>query len=118
MGIRDMSVEAEHGLPLIPNSPSAASFGLSDSIDEKAMLATGANHTVDNVVFHDAIFRTEGTHMECLYAIGVPGFTLRNAIGPRVATPVVRVTARAAGATGGEDRSAERAAGGLEFPRA
>ena len=28
MGIRDMSVEAEHGLPLIPNSPSAAGFGL------------------------------------------------------------------------------------------
>ena len=46
--------------------------------DEKAMLAIGANLTVDNVVFHDAIFRTEGTHMECLYAIGVPGFTLRN----------------------------------------
>ena len=49
-------------------------------VDEKAMLATGANHTVDNVTFHDAIFRTEGTHMECLYAIGVPGFTLRNSL--------------------------------------
>jgi hypothetical protein len=44
------------------------------------MLATGANHTVDNVTFHDAIFRTAGTHMECLYAIGVPGFTLRNSL--------------------------------------
>ena len=42
------------------------------------MLATGAGLTVDNVDFHDAIYRTDGTHMECLYAIGVPGFTLRN----------------------------------------
>jgi hypothetical protein len=46
--------------------------------DEKAMLATGARHTVDNVTFHDAVYKTDGTHMECLYAIGVPGFTLRN----------------------------------------
>jgi hypothetical protein len=49
-------------------------------VDEKAMLAVGANLTVDNVVFHDAIYRTSGVHMECLYAIGVPGFTLRNSI--------------------------------------
>ena len=35
-------------------------------VDEKAMLATGANHTVDNVTFHDAIFRTDG------HAHGVP----------------------------------------------
>ncbi len=46
--------------------------------DEKAMLAVGANLTVDNVVFHDAVYKTDGVHMECLYAIGVPGFTLRN----------------------------------------
>ena len=46
--------------------------------DEKAMLATGANLTVDNVTFHDAVYRTDGVHMECLYAIMVPGFTLRN----------------------------------------
>ena len=46
--------------------------------DEKAMLAAGANHTIDNVTFHDAIYRTDGVHMECVYAIGVPGFTLRN----------------------------------------
>ena len=51
---------------------------LGNVADEKAMLATGANHTVDNVIFHDAIYRTDGVHMECLYAIGVPGFTLRN----------------------------------------
>jgi chitodextrinase len=47
-------------------------------VDEKGMLATGANLTVDNVTFHDAVYRTQGVHMECLYAIGVPGFTLRN----------------------------------------
>jgi Fe-S oxidoreductase len=52
MGIRDMSVEAEHGLPLIPNSPSAASFGLTDSIDEKAMLAP----IVDNAIPFDAVW--------------------------------------------------------------
>ena len=47
-------------------------------VDEKAMLASGANLTVDNVDFHDAVYKTNGVHMECLYAIGVPGFTLRN----------------------------------------
>src|ERR687895_917886 len=47
-------------------------------VDEKAMLAVGANLTVDNVDFHDAVYRTSGVHMECLYAIGVPGFILRN----------------------------------------
>ena len=52
MGIRDMSVEAEHGLPLIPNSPSAASFGLTDSIDQKAMLAP----IVDNAIPYDAVW--------------------------------------------------------------
>ena len=52
MGIRDMSVEAEHGLPLIPNSPSAASFGLTDAIDEKAMLAP----IVDNAIPYDAVW--------------------------------------------------------------
>jgi Fe-S oxidoreductase len=52
MGIRDMSVEAEHGLPLIPNSPSAASFGLTDAIDLKAMLAP----IVDNAIPYDAVW--------------------------------------------------------------
>jgi Fe-S oxidoreductase len=52
MGIRDMSVEAEHGLPLIPNSPSAASFGLTDSIDEKAMLTP----IVDTAIPFDAVW--------------------------------------------------------------
>jgi Fe-S oxidoreductase len=52
MGIRDMSVEAEHGLPLIPNSPSAASFGLTDSINEKALMAP----IVDNAIPFDAVW--------------------------------------------------------------
>src|SRR4029450_6508043 len=52
MGIRDMSVEAEHGLPLIPNSPSAASFGLTDVIDQKAMLSP----IVDNAIPYDAVW--------------------------------------------------------------
>jgi hypothetical protein len=47
-------------------------------VDEKVMLATGQHQTVNNVTFHDAIYKTDGTHMECLYAIGVEGFTLRN----------------------------------------
>jgi Fe-S oxidoreductase len=52
MGIRDMSVEAEHGLPLIPNSPSAASFGLSDSISQDRLLAP----IVDNAIPYDAVW--------------------------------------------------------------
>jgi Fe-S oxidoreductase/nitrate reductase gamma subunit len=52
MGIREMSVEAEHGLPLIPNSPSAAAFGLTDVIDEKAMLKP----IVDNAIPFDAVW--------------------------------------------------------------
>jgi Fe-S oxidoreductase len=52
MGIREMSVEAEHGLPLIPNSPSASSFGLADSIDQKALLAP----IVDNAIPYDAVW--------------------------------------------------------------
>ena len=50
--------------------------------DEKAMLATGSNITIDNVLFHDAVLTPAGqsrdVHMECVYAIGVPGFTIRN----------------------------------------
>lgn len=52
MGIRDMSVEAEHGLPLIPNSPSAASFGLTDAIDEQQLLRP----IVDNAIPYDAVW--------------------------------------------------------------
>src|SRR5215213_6792540 len=52
MGIRDMSVEAEHGLPLIPNSPSAASFGLVDVIDTKSMTVP----IVDTAIPYDAVW--------------------------------------------------------------
>jgi len=52
MGIRDMTVEAELGLPLIPNSPSASSFGLSDAIDQKALLSP----IVDNAIPYDAVW--------------------------------------------------------------
>jgi Fe-S oxidoreductase len=52
MGIREMSVEAEEGLPLIPNSPSAASFGLTDAIDEKELLRP----IVDNAIPYDAVW--------------------------------------------------------------
>jgi hypothetical protein len=47
-------------------------------VDEKGLLVTGDNHTINNVEFHDAVLRTEGIHMECVYAIGVDGFTIRN----------------------------------------
>jgi chitodextrinase len=46
--------------------------------DEKGALISGSNFTFDNVYFHDAVLRTPGVHMECLYAIVVPGFTIRN----------------------------------------
>ena len=52
MGIRDMSVEAEHGLPLIPNSPSAATFGLTDKVDQQALMAP----IVDNAIPFDAVW--------------------------------------------------------------
>ena len=49
------------------------------------MLVSGSNLTVDNVIFHDAVLRhRHGVHMECMYAIGVPGFTLRNSTLPRL----------------------------------
>jgi hypothetical protein len=60
------------------NGTTVKNASIGNVVDEKAMLASGANLTVDNVTFHDAVYRTDGTHMECLYAIGVPGFTIRN----------------------------------------
>ena len=47
-------------------------------VDEKGLLVTGANQTIDNVEFHDAVLKTPGYHMECAYAIGAPGLTVRN----------------------------------------
>src|SRR3954468_4244608 len=53
MGIREMSVEAEHGLPLIPNSPSVRdSYGLDDSLRAEALLSP----IVDNAIPYDAVW--------------------------------------------------------------
>jgi Fe-S oxidoreductase len=52
MGVRHMSEEAERGLPLIPNSPSAAGFGLTDRLDQQAMLAP----IVDTAIPFDAVW--------------------------------------------------------------
>jgi hypothetical protein len=53
-------------------------------LDEKGLLISGDNHTIDNVLFHDAVMSSAGeandVHMECVYAIGVPGITIRNSI--------------------------------------
>ncbi len=46
--------------------------------DEKGALVSGSNFTFDNVLFHDVRLATAGVHNECVYAIVVPGFTIRN----------------------------------------
>jgi hypothetical protein len=52
--------------------------------DEKGALVSGTNFTFDNVLFHDAIMtpggEASGVHMECVYAIVVPGMTVRNSV--------------------------------------
>jgi Fe-S oxidoreductase len=53
MGIRDMSVEAEHGLPLIPNSPAVRdTFGLDDSLQPAALMKP----IVDDAIPFDAVW--------------------------------------------------------------
>ena len=53
MGIRDMSVEAEHGLALIPNSPIVReTYGLVDVIAAAAMAAP----IVDAAIPYDAVW--------------------------------------------------------------
>jgi hypothetical protein len=47
-------------------------------IDEKGALVSGSGFTFDNVLFHDVIVTDPQVHNECVYAIGVPGFTVRN----------------------------------------
>jgi hypothetical protein len=46
--------------------------------DEKGALVSGSNFTFDNVEFHDVRIATDGVHLECLYAIVVPGLTVKN----------------------------------------
>ncbi|MBI2763467.1 MAG: 4Fe-4S dicluster domain-containing protein [Chloroflexi bacterium] len=53
MGIREMSVEAEHGLPLIPNSAIVReTYGLDDTIQAAAL----AKPIVDNAIPFDAVW--------------------------------------------------------------
>ncbi|HTK43995.1 MAG TPA: (Fe-S)-binding protein, partial [Patescibacteria group bacterium] len=53
MGIRDMSVEAEHGLPLIPNSPAVReNFGLDDALSPTAVMKP----IVDDAIPFDAVW--------------------------------------------------------------
>ena len=54
MGIRDMSVEAEHGLDLIPNSPIVReTYGLDDATPEPALMAAPI---VDDAIPYDAVW--------------------------------------------------------------
>ncbi|MDA0180325.1 LamG domain-containing protein [Solirubrobacter phytolaccae] len=54
--------------------------------DEKGALVNGANITFDNVVFHDVRVTDSAVHNECIYAIVVPGFTVRNSTFTECAT--------------------------------
>jgi hypothetical protein len=47
-------------------------------IDQKGAVVSGTGFTFDNVLFHDALLRGDGVHMECVFAIGVEGMTVRN----------------------------------------
>ena len=46
--------------------------------DEKGALVSATNFTFDNVVFHDVRVTDPQVHNECVYAIVVPGMTVRN----------------------------------------
>ncbi len=53
MGVREMSVEAEHGLPLIPNSPAVReTFGLDDTLKPDRLLTP----IVDTAIPFDAVW--------------------------------------------------------------
>ena len=54
--------------------------------DEKGALVSGSNFTFDNVVFHDVRSTAPTIHNECIYAIGVPGITIRNSLFHHCAT--------------------------------
>ena len=54
--------------------------------DEKGALVSGSNFTFDNVVFHDVRVTAPEVHNECVYAIGVPGMTVRNSTFTECAT--------------------------------
>jgi hypothetical protein len=48
--------------------------------DDKGALVSGADFTFDHVVFHDVRVTHPSVHNECVYAIGVPGMTVRNSL--------------------------------------
>jgi hypothetical protein len=48
--------------------------------DDKGALVGGANFTFDHVVFHDVRVTHPSVHNECVFAIGVPGMTVRNSL--------------------------------------
>lgn len=48
--------------------------------DDKGALISGANFTFDHVVFHDVRVTHPSVHNECVYAIVVPGMTVRNSL--------------------------------------
>jgi Fe-S oxidoreductase len=53
MGIREMSVEAEHGLPLIPNSPIVRdTYGLDDTVQPDRLMKP----IVDDAIPYDAVW--------------------------------------------------------------
>jgi hypothetical protein len=60
------------------NNVTVKNASVGNVADEKGMLASGDNLTIDNVTFHDVVLKTDGVHLECLYAIGVQGLTVRN----------------------------------------
>ena len=66
-----------HGAPGADNV-TFKNAAIGNVIDEKGALVSGSNFTFDNVLFHDVEIHTRGVHLECLYAIVVPGMTIRN----------------------------------------
>ncbi len=54
--------------------------------DEKGSLVSGTGFTFDNVVFHDVRVTDPSVHNECMYAIVVPGLTVRNSLFHNCAT--------------------------------
>lgn len=51
---------------------------IGDTTDSKAALVDGPSVVFDNVDFHDVVLKGAGVHTECIQALWVPGFTVRN----------------------------------------
>jgi len=66
---------------LFETSEPGATFkngSIGDTRDQKSAMIYEADFTFDNVVFYDARIVTNGVHAECIQALSVPNFTLRN----------------------------------------